>query len=352
MYRALDADIENNREFAKEMGKRHDLNVKATEDFFANMTQVTDVADCDIRTLDRSSKRHRSELDGHTKAIKALTTQVEGLVRVVNGHTHRIKDLQEAVDANDNIIATQQEWIAKMRGQRECNCGQVDPLLATVSRGVKGSDEDEELEYEEEEVPGTTLLDAGINLALTTRLVPVEPVVSVPIPGRFPTSVSPLRVIEDSECVVPPVSKESCGCVDKENADPVQVPAPVPTPVVLREQAVRRSPRSLKLGRPASPYPLRPIAFAGSRTSGRPIAYYSRGMYIREHSTGKIRPGGRVTNVGRSDDGSTGGTSSDGGSEYGPDSGDYDRELCPESARYCPGLESSPGRHVDGDRHC
>ena len=92
------------------------MNVKATEDFFANMTQATDAADRDICTLDRSSKRHRSELDGHTKVIKASTTQVKGLVRVVNGHTRRIKDLQEAVDANDNIIATQQEWIAKMRG--------------------------------------------------------------------------------------------------------------------------------------------------------------------------------------------------------------------------------------------
>ena len=352
MYRALDADIENNHAFAKEMGRRHDLNVKATEDFFANMTQATDAADRDIRVLDKSLKRHRSELDGHTKAIKALTTQVEGLVRVVNGHTRRIKDLQEAVDANDNIIATQQEWIAKMQGRRECNCGQIDPLLATVSGGVKGSDEDEELEYEEEEVPGTVSLVAGINLALTTRLVPVEPVMSVPIPGRFPDDISPLRVIEDSDSVVPPMSEESCGCVDKENTDPVPVPSPVPTPVVLQEQAVRRSPCSLKLGRPASPYPLRPIAFAGSRTLGRPVVYYSRGTYIHEHSTGKIRPGGHIANVGRPDDGSTGGTSSDGGSEYGPDSGDYDRELGPESAQYCPGLESSPGRHVDGDRHC
>ena len=288
MCRALDADIENNREFAKEMGKRHDLNVKATEDFFANMTQATDAADRDIRTLDRSSKHHHSELDGHTKAIKALTSQVEGLVRVVNGHTRRIKDLQEAVDANDNIIATQQEWIAKMRGRQECNCGQVDPLLATVSGGVKGSDEDEELEYGEEEVPGTASLVAGINLVLMTHLVPVESAVSVPVPDRFPDDISPLQVIEDNEYVAPPVSEESCGCVDKENVVPIQVPLPVPTPVVLREQAVRRSPRSLKLGRPASPYPLRPIAFAGARTPGRPIVYYSRGTYICEHSTGKI----------------------------------------------------------------
>ena len=351
MCRALDADIENNCEFAKEMGKRHDLNVKATEDFFANMTQATDVADRDIRTLDRSLKRHRSELDGHTKAIKALTTQVEGLVWVVNGQTRRIKDLQEAVDANDNIIATQQEWIAKMRGRRECNCGQVDLLLATVSRGVKGSDEDKELEYEEEEVPGTTSLDAGVTLTLTTRLARTKPVVSLPIPGRFPDDVSPLRIIKDSEYVAPPISEESCGCVDKENVVPVQVPSPVPTPVVLQEQAVRRSPRSLKLRRPASPYPLHPIAFAGARTSGHPVAYYSHGTYIREHSTGKIRPGGRVADVGLPDDGCSGGTSSDGSAEYGPDSGDYDRELRPESARYCPGLESSPSRHVDGDRH-
>ena len=269
-------------------GQRHDANIKATEDFFANMTQVMDVADHDIHTLDRSSKRHRLELDGHTKVINALTTQVKGLVQVVNGQTRRIKDLQEVVDVNDNIIATQQEWIAKMRGQRECNCGQVDPLLVTVSGGVKGSDEDEELEYEEEEVPGTTSLDAGVTLTLTTRLARVEPAVSIPVPGRFPDDMSPLRIIEDSKYIAPLISEESCGCVDKENVVPVQVPSPVLTPVVLREQVVCWSPRSFKLGRPASPYPLRPIAFAGARTLGRPIAYFNRGTYIRKHSTGKI----------------------------------------------------------------
>ena len=83
---------------------------------------------------------------------------------MVNKQTTRIRELQEAVDANDNIIENQQEWIAKMRGRRECNCGAVDPLLATVSGEVILDSEDEdaegELEYADED-PGTSL-DAGV----------------------------------------------------------------------------------------------------------------------------------------------------------------------------------------------
>ena len=225
-----------------------------------------------------------------------------------------------------------------MRGQKECNCGQVDPLLATVSGAIEESDEDEELEYEDAEVPGTTLLNTGIVLVLTTCLARTESSALVAVPGRFPKDLSPLWIIEDSEYVAPPVAEVSCGCTNKENEVPVQVPLPVLTPVVLQEQAVHRSPRSLTLGRPKSPYPLRPIAFSGARTSGRPVAYFSRSTYTHEHSTGKIRPWSRSSDVGQSHNDSAGGSNSDGSEEYGPNPRDYDCQDRRVLALRVPGL--------------
>ena len=73
----------------------------------------------------------------------------------------------------------------------------------------------------------------------------------MPVPGRFPSDVSPLRIIEDDEYVAPPMEGSPCCGSGKENEVPLQVPAPVPAPVpspmLLRGQAVRRSPRSLQL---------------------------------------------------------------------------------------------------------
>ena len=120
--------------------------------------------DKDVRTLHGSVRRHRKELDAHTEALNKMEERIEGLCRVVNKQTNTIRELREAVDANDNIIANQQEWIVRMRGRRECNCGAVDPLLATVSGEVVLDSEDEdaegELEYADED-PGTSL-DAGV----------------------------------------------------------------------------------------------------------------------------------------------------------------------------------------------
>ena len=100
----------------------------------------------------------------HTEALNKMEERIEGLCRVVNKQTNTIRELREAVDANDNIIVNQQEWIVRMRGQRECNCGAVDPLLATMSGEVVLDSEDEdaegELEYADED-PGTSL-DAGV----------------------------------------------------------------------------------------------------------------------------------------------------------------------------------------------
>ena len=121
--------------------------------------------DKDVRTLHGSVRRHRKELDVHTEALNKMEQRIEDLCCMVNKQTTRIRELQEAVDANDNIIENQQEWIAKMRGRRECNCGAVDPLLATVSGEVivdsEGEEDGEgELEYTDED-PGTSL-DAGV----------------------------------------------------------------------------------------------------------------------------------------------------------------------------------------------
>ena len=122
------------------------------------------LVDKDLRTLNGLNRHHRKELDMHSEALQKMEDCIKGLCRVVNKQTTRIQELQEALDANNNIIETQQEWIAKMRGRREYNCGLVDPLLATVSGvGVEGSknEEEEELEYEDAENPGTTLLGTG-----------------------------------------------------------------------------------------------------------------------------------------------------------------------------------------------
>ena len=120
--------------------------------------------DKDVRTLHGSVRRHRKELDAHTEMLNKMEERIEGLCRVINKQMNTIRELREAVDANDNIIANQQEWIVKMRGRRECNCGAVDPLLATVSGEVILDSEDEdaegELEYADED-PGTSL-DAGV----------------------------------------------------------------------------------------------------------------------------------------------------------------------------------------------
>ena len=121
--------------------------------------------DKDVRTLHGSVRRHRKELDAHTETLNKMEERIEGLCRVVNKQTNTIRELREAVDANDNIIANQQEWIIKIRGRRECNCGAVDPLLATVLGEVIVDSEGEEdaegeIEYADED-PGTSL-DAGV----------------------------------------------------------------------------------------------------------------------------------------------------------------------------------------------
>ena len=121
--------------------------------------------DKDVRTLHGSTRRRRKELDTHTEVFEKMEKRIEDLCRVVNKQSSRIWELQEAVDANDNIIENQQEWIIKIKGRRECNCGAVDPLLATVSGEVivdsEGEEDGEgELEYTDED-PGTSL-DAGV----------------------------------------------------------------------------------------------------------------------------------------------------------------------------------------------
>ena len=104
------------------------------EGLCANLAKVNEQMDTDIRSLNGSKIRHRKEIDCHFDTlkmheddIKSLKDQVKDLVKVVNSQTNRIRELQEAVDANDNIIENQQEWIAKMRG-RECRCGDIDPF--------------------------------------------------------------------------------------------------------------------------------------------------------------------------------------------------------------------------------
>ena len=67
------------------------------------------------------------------------------------------------------------EWITKMRGRRECNCGLVNPLLATVSGMAveeSGEEEDKELEYEDVDAPGT-LLALGAKEYSTSRYIEI-----------------------------------------------------------------------------------------------------------------------------------------------------------------------------------
>ena len=106
------------------------------EGLCANLAKVNEQMDTDICSLNGSKMRHRKEINRHYDTlqmhennIKSLKSQVKDLVKVVNSQTNRIRELQEAVDANDNIIKNQQEWIAKMRG-KEYRCGDIDPFLA------------------------------------------------------------------------------------------------------------------------------------------------------------------------------------------------------------------------------
>ena len=145
---------------------------------------------------------------------------------------------------------------------------------------------------------------------------------------------------------------QAAACCDsgKENEVPLQVPTPVPSPTLLRGQAVRRSPCSLQLGRDTSPYVLRSVLFSGSRTSGRPVAYPRRSTYSRQHRVGKIAPSSsRPVVVG--DRGGDSGGSDTWDFEYGPSPSDFDRERGDSSVAYDPRLVSTPGCDAGGDRH-
>ena len=154
------------------------------------------------------------------------------------------------------------------------------------------------------------------------------------------SDVSPLRIIEDDEYVTPPMEGSPCCGSGKENEVPIQVPTPVPSPMLLRGQAVRRSPRSLQLGRDTSPYVLRSVLFSGSRTSGRPITYPRRSTYSRQHRVGKIvLSSGRPVAVG--DRGGDSGGSDTWEFEYSPNPSDFDRGRGDSSVAYNPRLVSA-----------
>ena len=247
----------------------------------------------DLQTLNSLNCCHHKELDAHTEALNKMEEWIKGLCCVVNRQMTHMWELQEVLDTNNNIIETQQVWIAKMRGWKECNCGLVDPLLATVSGvGVEDSeeDEDEDLKYVEAETPGTSLGTGGLTPTLSSCLARTKSSASNPIPGWFPDDVSLLRIIEDCEYIEPPVVLSDCGCLEKENKVLIQVPTPVPSPMILWDQAVCRSPHSLKLGRDPSPYVLHSVLFSGARTLDHPVVHHHSLTYQREHQVVKITP--------------------------------------------------------------
>jgi hypothetical protein len=328
------------------MGANHDEDATKIEVFMGHLTKTCNLADKDIRTLAWLSCCHRTELDEHSAKFVKMEKRIEDLCRVVNKQTSRMQELQEAVDVNDDIIKNQQEWIAKMRG-KECNCGRVDPLLATVA-GIVAS-EDEGLEYTDAEEPSGP----------STSLSPLA------LPGCFPDGESsPLRVIED-DYVVPEVAEERCCGPAADVVDEVleddedlevenkenNVPIPIPIPGNLRDFVRRRSPHTFKMD-PAKPYLLRPGLFSRVVASNRPRASGHRSTNPFQHRFREVaHRRGQQDVVG--DGHLSSGKSDTWGAEFGPSAGDYDRERAPGSALYCPGLESSPGVDVggSGDRH-
>ena len=187
----------------------------------------------------------------------------------------------------------------------------------------------------------------GFNPSLSFVIARSASSVSVPIPGRFPDDISPLRIIEDDKFIVPPVEGSPYCGLEKENEVPIQVPTPVPSPMLLRGQAVRRSPCSLQLGRDTSPYVLRSVLFSGSRTSGRPIVHPHQSTYSRQHRVGKIAPSSsRPGSIGSR--GCNSGELDTWGFEYGPSPSDFDQERGDGSVAYDPRLVSAPGCDVAG----
>ena len=93
-----------------------DVNEKVIQEIQKVAHENGECLDKDVRTLHGSSCRHRKELDAYTEALNKMEEQIEGLCRVFNKQMQHIRDLWEMVEANNNIITNQQDWITKMRG--------------------------------------------------------------------------------------------------------------------------------------------------------------------------------------------------------------------------------------------